>query len=436
MTTAWAVIDLGFGDSGKGRIVDLLSRRVRPGWVVRWNGGAQAGHRVVDPDGRAHVCAQVGAGLFVPGVATLLGPGFLLHPLALAVERQHLAAVGCAAHRLVVHNEALVITPYHQAANRLREEARGPSRHGSCGVGIGETARLALMDDALALRVRDLAHPRRARERLDAIRSALGAELRPQRAQPNPGPAAVEARALWADPGAPAAWLGAASAAVLSLQRVEDDDLAALWAAAPLVFEGAQGVLLDEHRGFHPHTTWSTTTGAEVRRLLALGQRDPEAIETLGVLRRWPSRHGAGPFPTEDPALGALPEAANIHGPHQGHFRQGEPDLVLGRYALMACATDGLRIDAMALTGLDRQPQPPRDRWCAAWTVDGQRQETLPLGARGDLTHQAALCDVATRAQPVWEPAPAGDAFAPAFAEALGLPLWCATRGPQAGQEL
>ena len=447
MSVSWAVIDLGFGDSGKGRVVDLLCRRHAPGWVVRWHGGAQAGHRVVDPDGRAHVFAQVGAGAFVPGVATLLGPRFLLHPLALAVERRRLAALGLGGHRLVLHHDALVITPYHQAANRLREAARGPARHGSCGLGIGEAARLASLDPGLALRARDLATPRVARARLDAIRAALGAELAPllaaeqaetQAADAAPGlpAAAAEARALWADAGAPTAWLGAASAAVLPLQRVDDDDLRSLFGDQRLVFEGAQGMLLDEGRGLHPHTTWSTVSGAEVRRLLDHSGRSGEPLRTVGVLRRWPSRHGAGPFPTEDPALAALPEAENVDGPHQGAFRQGEPDLVLARYAVAACAADGPPIDGLALTGLDRRPPAPRDRWCAAWQVDGQRLGQLPLGAHGDLAHQSALCGLARRAAPVWAPAPAGEAFAPAFAEALGLPLVVATRGPRAGEEV
>lgn len=446
MSESWAVIDLGFGDSGKGRVVDLLSRRSRPGWVVRWHGGAQAGHRVVDPDGRAHVCAQVGAGLFVPGVSSLLGPRFLLHPLALAVERRRLDALGLSGHRLVVHGEALVISPYHQAANRLREAARGAGRHGSCGLGVGEAARLALVDPALALRARDLATPRVARARLDAIRAALGAELAPllagdptetRAADAAPGlpAAAAAARALWADAGAQTAWLGAASAAVLPLQRVEDDDLRALFGDQPLVFEGAQGMLLDEGRGLHPHTTWSTVSGAEVRRLLDLAGRAGEALHTVGVLRRWPSRHGAGPFPTEDPALAALPEAANVDGPHQGAFRQGEPDLVLARYARAACAADGPAVDSLALTGLDRRPDVARDRWCAAYEVDGQRLAQLPLGHNGDLAHQSALCALAARAAPIWAPAPSGAAFAPAFAEALGLPLQVVTFGPRAGEE-
>ncbi len=108
---------------------------------------------------------------------------------------------------------------------------------------------------------------------------------------------------------------------------------------------------------------------------------------------------------------------------------------MLARYALAACAADGPPIDGLALTGLDRGPPAPRDRWCAAYQIDGQRLDQLPLGANGDLAHQSALCAVVTRAAPVWAPAPAGEAFAPAFAEALGLPLVVATCGPHAGQE-
>ena len=83
---AWAVVDLGFGDGGKGTLTDFLVRDRGAGLVVRFNGGAQAGHNVVCPDGRHHTFAQFCAGSFVPGVLGLLGPEFLLHPLGMAVD--------------------------------------------------------------------------------------------------------------------------------------------------------------------------------------------------------------------------------------------------------------------------------------------------------------------------------------------------------------
>src|ERR1700734_1777495 len=116
------VVDLGFGDAGKGLVTDFLVRSLGAGLVVRWNGGAQAGHNVVAPDGRHHTFAQIGAGTFVPGVRTHLAERTIVHPTALGVEAARLAEIGVpdALDRLSVSERALVITPFHQAANRLR----------------------------------------------------------------------------------------------------------------------------------------------------------------------------------------------------------------------------------------------------------------------------------------------------------------------------
>src|ERR1700754_2874816 len=144
------VVDLGFGDAGKGGVVDRLCAR-GPGpvhAVVRFNGGAQAAHNVVTTDGRHHTFAQFGSGTFTPGVRTHLSRFMLVDPLALAAEAAHLAAVGVpdALDRLTADAGAPLTTPYHRAANRARATA---VLHGSCGMGIGETAAYALAwDDA------------------------------------------------------------------------------------------------------------------------------------------------------------------------------------------------------------------------------------------------------------------------------------------------
>ena len=144
--TSIIVVDLGYGDAGKGTVADWLcspasGRQIST--VIRFNGGAQAAHNVVTADGRHHTFAQFGSGSFTPGVRTHLSRFVLVDPLALAAEAAHLAAagVGDALDRLTIDRDALLTTPYHRAANRAREIARGPGRHCSCGMGIGETAR-------------------------------------------------------------------------------------------------------------------------------------------------------------------------------------------------------------------------------------------------------------------------------------------------------
>ena len=155
---AIAVVDLGFGDAGKGLLTDFLTRRTSAEVIVRFNGGAQAGHNVVTADGRHHTFAQMGAGSFSPGVRTFLSRDVVVHPTALLVEARVLATKGVpdALLRIAMSERSLVVTPFHQAANRLRELARNEARHGSCGVGVGETVRLAGMHPEDAVRAGDL----------------------------------------------------------------------------------------------------------------------------------------------------------------------------------------------------------------------------------------------------------------------------------------
>ncbi|MBO0814637.1 MAG: adenylosuccinate synthetase, partial [Actinobacteria bacterium] len=172
------VVDLGYGDAGKGTVVDWLCSRdgSRPvHTVVRFNGGAQAAHTVVTRDGRCHAFAQVGSGTFTHGVRTHLSRFVLVDPLALAAEAAHLARIGVpgALDLLTVDRDALLATPYHQAANRAREIARGQRRHGSCGMGIGETASYALAHPRDAPRVGDCAAPRVLARKLAALRDRL-----------------------------------------------------------------------------------------------------------------------------------------------------------------------------------------------------------------------------------------------------------------------
>ena len=164
----------------------------------------------------------------------------LVDPLALAAEAAHLASAGVpdALDRLTVDRDALLVTPYHQAANRAREAARGQDRHGSCGMGIGETARYALAWPGDAPRVADCAAPRMLARSLGRLRDRLRDEL-----GPFGGPSVdllCDAYRAFAD----------------RVPLVDGGYLRRLLNAGPAVFEGAQGVLLDEWRGFHPYTTW------------------------------------------------------------------------------------------------------------------------------------------------------------------------------------
>ncbi|MDT4828244.1 Adenylosuccinate synthetase [compost metagenome] len=196
-----------------------------------------------------------------------------------------------------------------------------------------------------------------------------------------------------------------------------------------MLFEGAQGVLLDEWRGFHPHTTWSTVSTAAVEAVLRdVGIAAP--VQHLGVLRSHLTRHGAGPLPTHDRALDArLAEPHNADEGWQGAFRRGHPDAVLMRYALAAAG----RLDGLLASHLDAVAQADL-RWCTGYRdADGRTLSSLPLSDAPDLDHQHALTRLLEGVQPLYEPHPvAGAADWVRRAEALsGLPVRFGAFGPE-----
>ena len=409
------VVDLGYGDAGKGTVVDWLCATRPVHTVVRFNGGAQAGHNVVRPDGRHHMFAQFGAGT-LRGARTHLSRFMVVDPLALAAEADHLAALGVPDPfgGLTVDRAALLATPYHRAANRARELARGADRHGSCGLGVGETMAYALDHPGDAPRVGDCAAPGALRRKLGRLRDRL---------------APVFGRAGLAGP--PVDDCGAAFRAFADRVSIVDGDaLGEILRAGTVVFEGAQGVLLDEWHGFHPYTTWSTTTFANAETLLAEAGLAGDGYR-LGVLRTTTTRHGPGPLVTEDADLTGALAGAEPHNPTnawQGRFRVGHFDAVAHRYALAVVGG----IDGLALTHLDTAERRPDLRLC----LDYRDGPDLRPGPPGDLVRQERLTSALGKARPAALLAPGGsDQWVGAVADALGVPVVLRSHGPTAGDK-
>lgn len=395
---AWIVVDLGFGDAGKGTVTDFLVRDRGAKTVVRYNGGPQAAHRVVTSDGRAHVFAQLGAGTFVPGVRTVLAATMAVEPWALLDENDYLRRQGVedALERLTIHPDCVVVTPMHRNANRARELARGERRHGSCGVGVGEAVADA-RSGAPTIRVRDLFDAPRLLRSLQAIDDYK---------RSIDGYVPVADLDLWAE--VPRRLLA-------NRIRVADGIADAL--QGHVVFEGAHGVLLDEDHGLHPYTTWSSCT---TRHADALLSDFDGAVQRLGVVRAYATRHGPGPFPTEVPGLLAGVEAANPDGPWQGPFRVGWFDAVLTRYAIRANGG----VDGLAVTCLDHVVAD----WRMADAYDGQRDITLH-GAPGDLIAQEQLTQRLFAAKPDYR---GGD---PLSCISELAPIRLTSRGPTAADK-
>lgn len=439
------VVDLGFGDSGKGLLTDFLVRRDGAGLVVRFNGGAQAGHNVVTPDGRHHTFAQLGAGSFVGGVRSFLSRHVVVHPTALLREGEALRGKGVpdAFSRLRISERARVITPFHQAAGRLREMARGEVRHGTCGVGVGETVGDALARPEEAVLAGDLGNPVLLRHKAGRIRERKRLEIQALSGSLPSGPASERERVILESEGALDGWIAQATR-VATLGLVTPDTTLAAWMAEveAVVFEGAQGVLLDEWNGFHPYTTWSCCTLDNAMELLAQAAPGAE-VERIGVLRAYAMRHGPGPLPTETAEVRSAICEHNRFGEWQGAVRYGWFDAVLARYALEVVGP----LEALAVTHLDAPPRLGRWRLAAGYHLPpaAETRELVAESTAAGLTtalappperclaRQQRLTELLAAARPCYRTCePDEEAVLRETEEVLGRPIDLISRGPRA----
>ena len=390
---ARAVIGALYGDEGKGSTVDRLAAATPGAVVVRSNGGAQAGHIVVAPDGVRHVFHHVGSGTFA-GAATHFSRFFVAHPMLLLDELAALEARGVAP-RLTSDPRALVTTPFDVMLNQAVELARGTGRHGSCGLGFGETIERNL-HPAFSLATQDLFRPDFG-ERLSHIRdawvparlAALGIDRLPQE-------------------------LAAALADEATICRFHADcaaylDRVALWPdrrlgeCGPILFEAAQGLLLDQDFGAFPHVTRSKTGLANMFAIAR--EAGITALDATYVTRCYTTRHGAGPLAGETQTLEGIRVVDPTNAPNdwQGTLRLAPLDLGVLRAVIasdLAAERGGVAVEAgLAVTCLDQAE--------GAFSV-------LDGGDRGRL-HPASAAEH--------------------IADAAKLPLWSESWGPHREDE-
>jgi adenylosuccinate synthase len=369
-------VGLGFGDEGKGATVDYLARSLNADLVVRFCGGAQAGHNVQLPDGGRHTFAQFGAGTFA-GARTYLGSKMILSPATLLPEAEHLQSLGIPdpVGMLTAHPDCLVSTIYHVAMNRLREFARGAKRHGSCGLGMGETRSYWLRYGRDAIVAEDLLDRPALLAKLTLLRDRFLLEMQ-ELSSLDP-----KLQAMLRDtmPAVEADMLQAATADLRLSERLPP--------CRTVIFEGAQGVLLDEWYGFHPHTTWSTVTPYHALEIVR--EAGISDVTVLGVTRAMTTRHGVGPFPSEGGAVDRTTvERGNPPNDWQGVLRAGPLDLMLLDYAIRVCDVDGLVVNC-----LDHLPETPR--LCTSYG------ETNRIQIPNTLKQQSALTRFLQTARPV-----------------------------------
>lgn len=345
------VVGLGYGDEAKGATVDALAAHVPDTTaVVRWSGGAQTAHNVIHGS-RHHTFRQFGSATFLD-IPTYLSAPMLFAPDRLLAEAETLQAKGIAdpLGLITVDARCLVTTPIHRALNQAREIARGASAHGSCGHGIGETVAYDLASAAgsrrgdsignfpvhadlpmraRAPRVGDLADVKALTRQLDDLARYAKAFIDDHGTKVSFGSVTEMAQSLHEAAGA------------VRVTHRGDDEMFDLLSQGSVIFEGSQGVLLDQDYGFHPHTTWATTVPRDLRARLTAGGVTPF---TLGLTRSYSTRHGYGPMPTESTEV-SVHEPHNGTGRFQGAWRQGHLDLAALRYAVFAAGgVDGISV--------------------------------------------------------------------------------------------
>ena len=370
------VFGMQWGDEGKGRLVDLMA--ARSDVIVRYQGGANAGHTVVvdGAQGTAkYVLHLLPSGVIQPRTVNVVGNGVVVDPWTLIEEIDGLTARGIELRgRVLLSDRAHVVLPYHKHIDQALERLRGAASLGTTSRGIGPAYGDKYMREGF--RVADLVRPQSFAERLRATAAARNGILA------RAGLAPVDADALVRDVGTVAARL---------LPYVADTTsylLGAWQAGRRILCEGAQAFALDVDHGSYPFVTSSNTGPAGVSAGTGL---PPKAIDrVLGVAKAYSTRVGAGPFPTRDtgPAGQHMGQRGHEFGATTGRKRDcGWFDAVVVRRAV---ATQG--VDAVALMKLDVLSGLEELRICTHYELDGRRLDVPP-----------ALAEDWERCRPVYE---------------------------------
>jgi len=350
MKKSFIVGGLVFGDEGKGSVVDWLVREHDIKLVCRYNGAFQAAHNVVTPGGLHHTFSQYGSGTLVSDeVKTVIFSPVIVNPMSFLEERDILRSKGINTDdRVTVSSRCRIATPFHAMLNRVFETCLGDDRHGSCGQGIGIVA--SEENDGNCMYVEDLSCEREAiAVKMRFVRGRVKDRLRMHRYGRVDCEDYINEQIEKLKNMDVYAIVDQYLEFYEEVEVMEGDDVSII-ADRSHVFEGAQGVLLDEEHGFFPHVTKSNCTFENALMLLDVARFDGEVIK-VGVIRSYHTRHGNGPFPSESARM--TEHIADMHngtGDWQGHFRIGRFDAVLANYALDA--VDG--VDILVMTCVDR----------------------------------------------------------------------------------
>jgi adenylosuccinate synthase len=423
------VIGAQWGDEGKGKVVDLLTEHAEV--VVRFQGGNNAGHTLV-VGGQKTVLHLIPSGILHAGKVCVIGNGVVVDPSVLVEEMDALKAKGILKdeRQLVISQNAHVIFPWHKLLDSFREKARGGGAIGTTGRGIGPA-----YEDKVArhgIRVRDLLDPEKLHLRVSERLPAALAELRELSQQAKASVPQLETQQVVTE----FTGLGRRLA-----PYVKDASLylaGEVKKGARVLFEGAQGTLLDVDHGTYPFVTSSNCVAGNAAVGSGIG---PTAIDrVMGITKAYTTRVGGGPFPTElnDATGERLRSVGDEYGATTGRPRRcGWLDAVVLRYAARVNGLWGLALTKMdVLSGLTEL------KLCVGYELHGKRLDELP----GDAEDLGAVKPI-YETLPGWEERLAGarrlkdlptnaQKYVRRIEEASGVPVECISVGADRGETI
>ncbi|GGG21535.1 adenylosuccinate synthetase [Rhodococcoides trifolii] len=361
---AIVLIGAQWGDEGKGKATDIFGERLQ--WVVRYQGGNNAGHTVVLPNGDKFALHLIPSGILSPNVNNVIGNGVVVDPGVLLEEIAGLEARDIDTTRLFLSADAHLIMPYHVAIDKVTERFLGASKIGTTGRGIGPCYQDKFA--RVGVRVADVLDEKILAQKVEAaleFKNQVLSKIYNRRAL---DPAQVVDEVLGQAEG--------------FKHRISDTRLElnlALERGETVLLEGSQGTLLDVDHGTYPYVTSSNPTAGGAAVGSGVG---PNRIETvLGILKAYTTRVGSGPFPTElfDNSGEYLAKTGGEVGVTTGRARRtGWFDAVIARYATRVNGiTDYFLTKLDVLSSLDTIPI------CVAYDVDGVRHDDMPMTQTG-----------------------------------------------------
>jgi adenylosuccinate synthase len=419
---AIVLVGAQWGDEGKGKATDLLGDRVQ--YVVRYQGGNNAGHTVVIGDD-SYALHLLPSGVLSPEVTPVIGNGVVIDPEVLLSEIDGLQQQGVSCERLLISANAHLIMPYHRALDKVTERYLGTARIGTTGRGIGPT--YADKVARTGIRVQDLLDPGILRQKLDLVlreRNQVLTKVYNRRG--------IEAEGIAEE------YLGYAGRI---RPYVADTGLVlnhALDQGQTILLEGAQATLLDVDHGTYPFVTSSSPTAGGACAGAGIG---PTRIsQVIGILKAYTTRVGAGPFPTElaDAQGEWLRKAGGEYGVTTGRPRRtGWFDAVIARYSTRVNGiTDYFITKLDVLSGLEKVPV------CVAYEVGGRRLDEIPM-TQTEFHHATPVYEYLdgwwediSAAREFADLPRAAQAYVRALEDMIGAPVAAVGTGPRRDQTL